>query len=77
MEARREAVRAAFALDEDRVPLVEPQYKIAPTPHVAVVRELPGAKRECVLRWGLIRSWAADPAIGNRLINARGTRVPG
>ena len=24
-----------------------------------------------MLRWGLIPSWAADPAIGNRMINAR------
>jgi putative SOS response-associated peptidase YedK len=22
-------------------------------------------------RWGLVRSWATDPAIGNRMINAR------
>ena len=31
-----------------------------------------GTPRELVwLRWGLIPSWAKDPAIGNRLINAR------
>ncbi len=28
-----------------------------------------------LLRWGLIPSWATDPAIGNRLINARSETV--
>ncbi len=33
---------------------------------------LPAQRRELVwLRWGLIPSWAKDPAIGTRLINAR------
>ncbi len=33
---------------------------------------LPTPRRELVwLRWGLIPAWAKDPAIGNRLINAR------
>jgi putative SOS response-associated peptidase YedK len=31
-----------------------------------------GAERQLrVLRWGLVPSWAKDPAIGNRMINAR------
>lgn len=35
-----------------------------------------GAGRQLVqLRWGLIPSWADDPAIGNRLINARADTV--
>jgi len=34
--------------------------------------EPPGVARELrVLRWGLVPSWAKDPAIGSRLINAR------
>jgi len=28
------------------------------------------------LRWGLIPSWASDPAIGNRMINARAETAP-
>jgi putative SOS response-associated peptidase YedK len=53
------------------------RYNIAPTQPVAAVRLAAGgaktaAGRELVwLRWGLIPSWAKDPAIGNRLINAR------
>jgi putative SOS response-associated peptidase YedK len=51
----------------------EPRYNIAPTQTVATVRALAGIdKRELAfLRWGLVPSWADDPAIGNRLINAR------
>jgi putative SOS response-associated peptidase YedK len=50
-----------------------PRYNIAPTQAVAAVRATAEAgKRElCYFRWGLIPSWANDPAIGNRLINAR------
>jgi putative SOS response-associated peptidase YedK len=49
------------------------RYNIAPTQAIAAVRATADAgKRElCFLRWGLIPSWADDPAIGNRLINAR------
>ncbi len=51
----------------------EPRYNIAPTQAVAAVRAPGGPEhRELVmLRWGLVPSWAEDPAIGNRLINAR------
>lgn len=47
-----------------------PRYNIAPTQPVAVTRDLQSKKVE-LFRWGLIPSWAKDPAIGNRLINAR------
>ena len=47
-----------------------PRYNIAPTQPVAVVAN--GETRALELfRWGLIPSWAKDPAIGNRMINAR------
>ena len=50
-----------------------PAYNIAPTQSVAtVVAPSPGAGRELVwMHWGLVPSWAKDPALGNRLINAR------
>jgi putative SOS response-associated peptidase YedK len=55
------------------IPLRSPRYNIAPSQPVAAVRATPaGSGREFVLlRWGLIPSWAKDPSIGNRLINAR------
>ncbi len=53
------------------------RYNIAPSQPVIAVRMAGGGAkaasgRELVwLRWGLIPGWADDPAIGNRLINAR------
>jgi putative SOS response-associated peptidase YedK len=58
-------------------PALEPRYNIAPTQPIAVVRLAPdNTKRELVLvRWGLIPSWAADPSIGARMINARADSI--
>jgi putative SOS response-associated peptidase YedK len=55
-----------------------PRYNVAPTQDVPVVRALPPAeegsapvRRMDLLHWGLVPSWAQDPSIGNRMINAR------
>lgn len=50
-----------------------PRYNVAPTQGVAAVRARESAReRELVeLRWGLVPSWADDPSIGSRMINAR------
>ena len=61
----------AFGLAD--VPSLPPRYNIAPSQTVAAVR-IPseGVGRElALLRWGLIPSWAKDPSIGSRMINAR------
>jgi putative SOS response-associated peptidase YedK len=47
-----------------------PRYNIAPTQSVATVANN-GEHRLEMFRWGLIPSWAKDPSIGNRMINAR------
>jgi putative SOS response-associated peptidase YedK len=47
-----------------------PRYNIAPTQSVAAVANN-GQKQIEFFRWGLIPSWAKDPAIGSRMINAR------
>lgn len=54
-----------------------PRYNIAPSQLVACVRTNPETGDwECIdLKWGLVPSWAKGPAIGNRLINARGETV--
>ena len=55
---------------------VEPRYNIAPTQNVAAIRVADDhAKEMTLLRWGLIPFWAKDPAIGNRMINARAETV--
>lgn len=66
-----EAVRRTFEIDE--LPPLEPRYNIAPTQPVPVLRATgSGGRKLGLLRWGLIPSWAKDPSIGNRMINARG-----
>lgn len=66
--------REVFKLLE--VPHLEPKYNIAPTEPAAVIREhADDGRRLELLRWGLIPGWADDPAIGNRLINARAESV--
>jgi putative SOS response-associated peptidase YedK len=47
-----------------------PRYNIAPLQYVAVVPN-DGQNRLTFFQWGLIPSWAKDPQIGNRFINAR------
>jgi putative SOS response-associated peptidase YedK len=56
------------------VPDAEAHYNVAPRALVAVVRERTGEGPHRVLapvRWGLVPSWAKDPSIGDRQINAR------
>src|SRR5512136_1289526 len=63
-----ERFHAAAPLD------LRPRYNIAPGQDVfCVIRD--GENRIERLRWGLIPFWAKDPAIGNRLINARAETV--
>ncbi len=66
-------VDLAVQFNLPEVPDVHPRYNIAPTQPVAAVRLNTGSgQRELVmLRWGLIPSWAQDPEIGARMINAR------
>lgn len=49
---------------------LRPRYNIAPGQDILCV-VADGARRIEPMRWGLVPSWAKDPAIGNRLINAR------
>ncbi len=48
-----------------------PRYNIAPSQDAPVLAEDQDGRRIGLLRWGLIPSWADDPAIGSRMINAR------
>src|ERR1700757_1932262 len=49
---------------------LKPSYNIAPGDNLAVIVN-DGANYLIQLRWGLIPSWARDPSIGNKMINAR------
>jgi putative SOS response-associated peptidase YedK len=52
------------------------RYNIAPSQDIAALRAQGDGQRELVmLRWGLVPGWAKDPAMGNRMINARAETV--
>lgn len=50
-----------------------PRYNIAPTQDAPIIRSNPtrGTPEVAMLRWGLVPSWATDPSVGSRNINAR------
>ena len=55
---------------------LEPRFNVAPSQDIATVRQDRDGRRVLkVERWGLVPHWAKDPAIGNRLINARAESV--
>ena len=68
-----EAIARLFHLPVSAVPSFQPRYNLAPTQPALVLRRHPhtGEKELTFLVWGLIPSWAKDPSIGNKLINAR------
>jgi putative SOS response-associated peptidase YedK len=57
-----------FDLDPDGV---QPHYNIAPTDVVPAITQNEQGRSLEFMQWGLVPSWAKDPAIGNKLINAR------
>ena len=83
---KRQDLLEEFRIERDRVvDDLEPDYNVAPTKPVYAVltRGERGsadgaggpakdvARELRVIRWGLVPSWAKDPAIGSRMINAR------
>jgi putative SOS response-associated peptidase YedK len=70
-----EAVARAFGLDA--VPNFPPRYNIAPSQPVGVIVCGQNASKPefQLMGWGLIPSWAKDPSIGAKLINARSETV--
>ena len=73
--ALAEEFEVASAPDEE----LQPDYNVAPTKKVYLVVDKPtddGPQRALVVgRWGLVPSWAKDPSIGSRMINARAETV--
>jgi len=61
--------REAFGLTETPVDW-SPRYNVAPTQMLPVLISAED-RRVASMRWGLVPSWAKDPAIGSRMINAR------
>ncbi|MBD1927904.1 SOS response-associated peptidase [Trichocoleus sp. FACHB-90] len=59
------------------VPPLTPRYNIAPTQQIqTILQNAEQPQREFqMLHWGLIPSWAKDPKMGARMINARAETV--
>ncbi len=72
-----------FELRTADLPRLEADYNVAPTKEVYGIVErpprkespdgpdLPAERQARILTWGLVPSWAKDPKIGSRMINAR------
>jgi putative SOS response-associated peptidase YedK len=66
-----------FHVDEVVPDDFPPRWNVAPTQPVATIATSRDGqtRRLGEMRWGLVPSWAKDPAIGNRMINARADRL--
>ena len=57
------------------LPDLVPRRNISPTQQVLCFRQENGEPRAAMLKWGLVPSWAAEPSIGSKMINARAETV--
>ncbi len=69
------ALASYFDVDEVVADELGARYNVAPTQEVYAVARREAATRLGALRWGLVPSWADDPRIGSRMINARAESV--
>jgi putative SOS response-associated peptidase YedK len=68
---RHSAQEVAERFDLDAAPpFISPRYNIAPTQVVPVIAEHDG-RNVLACKWGLVPFWSKDPALGNKLINAK------
>ena len=74
LHSNPEVIALQFGLDA--APQCKPRYNIPPSSEILVIgRNRQGHRTAGNFRWGLIPNWAKDPAIGNKLANARGETV--
>jgi putative SOS response-associated peptidase YedK len=70
---------AQFDAELDEEISIPPSWNVAPTSDVPILLERlvagKAVRRLRLARWGLVPSWAKDPAIGSRMINARSESV--
>ena len=66
-------IATAFEVNHDYCQ-ARPGYNIAPGQNIAAIIRDTGRKL-VDFKWGLVPSWAKDPAIGYKMINARGETV--
>ncbi len=73
----KSAETIAQVFQVNNVPPLTPRYNIAPTQQIqTILQNAEQSQREFqILHWGLIPSWAKDPKMGARMINARAETV--
>lgn len=64
-----------LGVNEVRIDDAEPDYNVAPRAQVMIVRQREDRRILSRVRWGLVPSWAKDPKMGDRMINARAEQV--
>lgn len=75
------AARLADGLEDVEGDWPEPDWNMAPTKRAPIIvdrpdrGDRPGGRQLIVAQWGLVPSWAKDPKIGSRMINARSETV--
>lgn len=68
-----EDIAERFLVEQTMLDLV-PRYNIAPSQPVPLIVQR-NSRTLDAFKWGLVPSWAKDPDIGNRMINARAESV--
>ena len=64
-------LRERFGID-DSIPDLPPRFNVAPSATMPIIRQESDGRRTVVLaRWGLVPSWAKDPATAPHPINAK------
>jgi len=63
------------AVDETGGAQLAPDYNVAPTDPVPIVRATRAGRGLAVANWGLLPHWARDPRAGARMINARAETI--
>lgn len=63
-------IKIRWNLQHD-LPVFAPRYNIAPSQDVPVIVRRAEGNQIMPMHWGLVPSWAKDPSIGQRMINAR------
>jgi putative SOS response-associated peptidase YedK len=72
LSRRKQVVEEYFDCGSDE-PDWAPRFNIAPTQPIPVIRQHPKEpiRELSLVRWGLIPSWAKDPSVAAKMINAR------
>ncbi len=68
---RPEDLVSYFEVADPPEEVLAPSWNVAPTDPVSIVAVRDGRRQLRVARWGLVPSWAKDPKVGARFINAR------